>query len=188
MAKSEYVFYFLRLHKRGLYYTLFKEFAALTQPYSIMPLVRPTESTLLRAALERNAASNDAIVHHISQSLLQSKADKRGGNEFIPRPQLNSAPVVATARAAGASCTELPQSMGRADDTAFLTTVLCDSTGKKRGRTNLSTAGPLESLSRSGLLAIATKEGVKTTSRMNKAGLLAAIIQSRALPNLSAAT
>lgn len=71
------MYYFHRLTLRGIYYGLYKEFdKELAQPYSILPLVRPTRSdpaTVL--AMKAEARDRGIAMSEVCVSLLQKAAD-----------------------------------------------------------------------------------------------------------------
>jgi hypothetical protein len=77
LTKRELVYYFHRLSKRGQYFGLYKEFLKeLAEPYSILPLVRPSRSNpnnvlgMRKDALERADRLKD-----MAEILLQKPAD-----------------------------------------------------------------------------------------------------------------
>jgi hypothetical protein len=77
LAKQEIVYYFHRLSLRGIYYDLYKEFEKeLAQPYSILPLFRPTRSNPSAVlAMREEALKKGAAMNQVCSSLLQKTAD-----------------------------------------------------------------------------------------------------------------
>jgi hypothetical protein len=180
LSKSEYVFYFHRLSKRGIYLILFNQFLKeMSQPYSIMPLFRPTKSGHLSEQLKKNEDSNMTTVHRLSKQLLQGKPDAfKEGEEGISRDNLTRATVDATGRKVlGAP----PPAVSNALDA-----LLKASVGKKRsiGEVNpdviFEQDAELEVMTNKQLKALAASEKVVIKSKMNKAKLVHAILTARA--------
>jgi hypothetical protein len=158
--------------KKGIYYVLFKEFEeALSQPYSILPLVRPTRSDeLLRARMSKEGKASDDAVRVLAKTLLSHKAGAiKEGQEFVSRDGC----VRETLNSEGGLALTIPECVV----TNSLTSLLRRN-ARCAGR--VGSSGDLGLMTKKELLAVAVKEK-NTAARpsMNKAQLIAAIKTAR---------
>jgi len=185
LAKSEVVYYYHRLSKRGIYHLLFKEFEEeLTQPYSILPLLRPTKSNPnLVSDLVNSAEQQESALHLMSRSILQHKAGNiREGQEFVARDGCARETVDG---AGDAVLGALNTSTSRALDSLLKNGI--PRAGKKRARSSAGTAvadkesenEQLEVLTKRELIELAKEEKVKITANMNKGQITRAISEAR---------
>ena len=91
LSKSELIFYYYRMTNRGIYLELLKAFEdELKQPYSILPLSRPTNK-LKAIELASKGSLFIASMERIAGSQLQRPEDRiQAGQEVMTRQGLNN--------------------------------------------------------------------------------------------------
>jgi len=187
------VFYFHRMTKRGIYYILFKEFEKeLSQPYSILPLVRPTRSNSA-SVLDSEAKLREkaAAMNEVGKSLLQRHADGFSeGVEAISRQGCDRS----TVDSSGAKVLGAPDTSAADAALAIMLNTGRDYTkGTKRKRKGDSSAAAgiligdcstftqLLDFTKSELLSFARDNDVRVSSCANKTFIANAIIEARAI-------
>ena len=148
--------------KKGIYFTLFKEFEKERLPYSILPLVRPTRGNAkLRADMTLEADEGMKAVHLLARSLMTHKAGYMKEDDEFLRRQGN---INTTVNAAGEKTLHIPECVS-AQRVANLI--------KKNLRGGLG--GDISIMTNSQLRDVCVKEAVHFKASWSKAQLLNAI-------------
>ena len=168
LSRSEYIFYFHRLRKRGIYYILFNDFVSImNETFSIMPLVRPTRSAQLQVQLKKHEELNVSKLHAISQQLLHSKGDSFGENDEAMARDGKCRDSSLKAPSAGLMSQPLLQ--------LLKSNAGPNVTGNKRSRND----GGIDWMTKQELIDLATVEKVTFTKSWNKTKIIEAITAAR---------